>query len=281
MKTLWPALAIALIFFSQSSLALKLDVNIPDSIKLYKNGWKQCMTPFACLKKGETNILTYDDKVWGQPKFLDSQITFADGSTAKGKLAIFGNTDDWSFVKRFAFFQPEGESMAYYLDSNAALLIEQQDKKGPKVFDRYGNTYLERLVSGKLRLTYNPAGGSTTKFVGGFISEHALDNLRKQAAQSSVKASLRDGKGIQAANDLDNTIIDAASSIEISEKEYLLFDEATAQTTAVTKASYQEIMTSIFASCAKTKDDKTAAKLAKKFKKIIKAVEYYNSNCQE
>ena len=144
--------ALLILFFSSAALALSADVKgFPKNYEFKTS--QRCFAPFFCMKKGSSDVATYEDKVWGNPKFWPGSITFKNAEKLTGKLAVFTTPRDWKFVKRFALFIPEGEATAYYVAAGDALLMTQKTKKKELVFDVYGDGYLERLVTGKLRLS--------------------------------------------------------------------------------------------------------------------------------
>lgn len=248
-----------------------------------KIGKTRCVAPNLCFKKDDPTVATYDSGVWGRAKFREGQITLRDGTVLTGRVALLNMAADWNFVKQIALIVPEGEAAAVFIGSDDALLIRQTRKDGVDIYDRYGGNYLRRLVSGPMRLSYNPAAG-TSRPLSDFVSMSVLTNISGAAGREAVIAALRDGKtvseSLEAGKGLGSVVSDALGSIEITEKEYLLYNERSGELIAITKDSYRTDMSTLFANCASAQADaKNLRSLSRKYKKIEEAIEYYNQAC--
>lgn len=239
----------------------------------------RCYLPFVCVKKDET-VASYEHGVWGRPKFLPGEVTLADGGRLAGRIAMFQKDHDWAFVQNAALIIPEGETEAYYIGPGDAVLISQQDEGKTRVYDAYAGAYLQRLISGPLRLSYNPAAGTSNK-LSSFISPVVLDDAQRRMAGETLLKEMKAGKSVReaaAVADLKRQALDAVLSIEITDKEYLLYSESAKTTTAITEDNYPSVMSTQFAACPSADADK-AKKLSKKFGKIEEAVSYLNQTC--
>ena len=221
-----------------------------------------CPTLPICTKKKTPGIGYYDPRVLGHAKFIPGMITLIDGTDLKGDIALLSEPSDWAFVKRTILVIPEGETQALYLGSGDAIYLEQSHKKGVHRFDLYGSSFLKRRVSGRYRLSFNPAAGAS-KGVLSMLPKQAVDELRKQSAESTVRAALNNGKGVraslEAAKANDDAIVDVLSSIEITDKEYLIYDEKNDELEAITQSTWSSWLSAH--AC-----DAADAKLVKKFK---------------
>ncbi len=239
----------------------------------------RCYLPFVCIRKGEVTP-SYEYGVYGRPVFAPGEVLLAGGGRLTGKVALFQKGNDWDFVRHAALVIPEGESDAWYVGPGDAALIHQQGKDGVAVYDAYGDTYLKRLVSGPLRLSYNPAAG-TSHTLSSFVSPVVLDDLQQRLAAEALLKQLKSGKSVresvQVAN-LQQSALSALGSIEITDKEYLLYNEATRELLAINGDNYSQKIGGVFAGCAKA-DAGQARSLGKSMKRIVEAVGYLNSTC--
>ncbi len=243
-------------------------------------GKTRCVFAGVCSSK-KTGIFTYDPGIWGMAKFYDGEVLLRDGTKLAGRVAILNRAADWNFVKRIALVIPEGETDAIYIGEGDAALITQHRKKGPRVFDPYDGAYLQRLVSGTLRLSYNPAAG-TSRPLSDFLPAGTIGSLSGALGRQGVIDALKDGRTVSQSlsegTSAGRALGDALGSIEITEKEYLLYDERADQLTALTKANYRGAMERLFTGCAAA-DAKTVKSFAKKYKKIEEAISFYNASC--
>lgn len=247
------------------------------------NGYEQdkACPIFRSVDK-KTGDSFYDSRVIGYPRFFPGYIITLDGEKVEGRIALFNNqTADWAFVKKCMLIIPDGEEEAQYLGGNAVALIQQQQKKETVYYDLYEGGYLERLVSGKLRLSYNP-NANTSRKISEFVSQSFIDSLRANTARKSVKESLNDGKSMQESIQvaaLKDELINIGAAVEIVDKEYLLYDEQNATTLLITKSNYEQAIQQELGGCP-SMDEKTIIGYAKKYDKIVDAFMEYNEKCK-
>ncbi|MBY0423089.1 MAG: hypothetical protein K2Q06_12355 [Parvularculaceae bacterium] len=244
-----------------------------------KIGKTRCVAPFVCEKKGEPGVYAYSYGVIGRPGFLPGSVTLMDGAVVKGDIALLQFQADWEFVKHVALIIPKGEAAAVFVGPGAAFLLTQTTK-GEDVYDAYGDVYLRRLVSGPLRLSYNPAAG-TSKKVADFLPPGLLESGAREVGGREIMAALKDGrslKDLRKGGSASQALVDVVSSIEITEKEYLIYDEAKQTTTLVTKANYGKVMGELFSACPAA-DKKQANAFARAYGKIVEAFQYLNATC--
>lgn len=258
----------------------KVDVlGIPATMPRIAN--TRCVVPNVCFKKDAPTIASYDPGVIGSPKFRPGAVTLRDGTVLSGVVALLNMAADWEFVKQVALVIPDGESAAVFVGPDDALLISQTGKDGTDTYDRYGSGYLRRLVSGRMRLSYNPAAG-TSRPLSDFVPAALLNNLSGAIGREAVMAALRDGKtvgdSLGAGKSLGSAVSDALASVSITEKEYLLYDEQSGRLTAITKPGYPAALERLFTDCTAA-DAKQVKALSRKYDKIAEAVTYYNSVC--
>lgn len=244
-------------------------------------GKTKCVAPFLCLQDGEARVATYDPHRWGNPKFHPGEVVLRNGAVLKGTVALLTRQQDWDFVKHIALLIPEGEREAFYVGAGDAAVIRQQEDDATVVYDLYGDVYLARLVSGPIRLSYNPSAGTSRKMLD-FLPPALLDDLANRAAAEAALAALKDGKSlresVEAGDGFSGALGEALGSIEITEKEYLLYDEATRETELVTRANYRSAIEALFASCPSADAGKVRS-FAGDFDEIREAVTYRNSTC--
>ncbi len=244
-------------------------------------GKSKCIAPYLCKKKKAPGLYTYNSGVWGNPKFAQGEVVLRDGTVLKGRVALLTRKQDWGFVKHLALIIPEGETDAWYVGPGYAQRITHKKKKTTNIFDMYGSIYLKRLVSGPIRLSYNPAAG-TNKKIADFVSPIILGDIERQARGRATLAALKDGKSLKDAmksgDSFSGTVSKVIASIEITEKEYLVFEKAKGTTTLVTKANYRNALRSLFSICPQA--DQRKLKSFKSYKKIKKAFQYLNASCK-
>ena len=281
MRALSLALApAALALTAAPALATKEKVNVvgvPADLERIEG--TKCVFAGVCFSK-KRGAYTYDPGVWGMAKFYDGEVILRDGTKLTGRIAALGTARDWNFIKRILLVIPEGEADAIYLGSTDALLITQQHKKGPRTYDRYDGAYLQRLVSGKMRLSYNPSAG-TSRPLSDFLPAGTIASLSGAVGRQGVIDAIKDGRTVEESltegTSAGRALGQALSSIEITEKEYLLYDESTDRLTPITKANYASSLATLFAGCAAA--DPKSLKGFRKYKKIVEAVEFYNASC--
>ena len=275
------ALPTALLALLMSSAALATETitvrGIPADMPLMQGA--RCYIPLICVKKGET-LPSYEAGVWGRPKFLPGSVRLANGAELSGRVAMFQIKNDWEFVQNAALLIPDGEEDAYYFGPSDAPVVRQQDDDQAVVYDNYGGSFLKRLVSGPVRLSYNPAAG-TSAALSSFISPIVLEDAQREMAGRTVLEGLKSGKSVREATavaDLKQQALDAILSIEITEKEYLIYDERKQTTVAINEDNYRERMSAVLANCPAVPEDE-AKSLAKKMKRIEDAVKAINQAC--
>lgn len=239
----------------------------------------RCYLPFVCIRKGEETP-GFEFGVYGRPKFAPGDVLLAGGGRLSGRVALFQKGNDWEFVRHAALVIPEGETDAFYVGPGDAVILRQQGKEAMDVYDSYGGLYLKRLISGPLRLSYNPAAG-TSHSLSSFVSPVVLDDLQQRAAAETLLQQLKSGKSVRESMEVANlkqSVINAIGSIEITDKEYLVYNEATKETLAINGDNYSQKMGAVFAACPKA-DAGEVKGLLKSMKKIEAAVGYWNSVC--
>ena len=78
---------------------------------------------------------------------------------------------------------------------------------------------------------------------------------------------------------MKDQLFDIGSSIEIVEKEYLMFREDMGETLLITKSNYEQIITDLFKSCPSL-NPKVAKDFARNYGGIVDAFKTYNENCK-
>ena len=217
----------------------------------------------------------------GYSKFYKGYVITPQGVKMDGSVAVVNYFGDWNFVRRYAVFIPEGEKLGYYLGNGDAATVCQFQKKKTKIFDQYQGIFLERLVSGTVRVYYNPGAGTTTS-IGEIVGPALMDSLRQEVAEGVLRHDLEEGKSFsesvenaQAATDLTS---DIAGAIEITEKEYIIFKEANQETTMVKADSYSSFIYDLFDGCSAV-EPKTVKSYSKKYKSILDIINSYNALC--
>lgn len=253
-------------------------IGVPEDAE--KIGNTRCVFAGVCASK-KTGDYSYDPGVWGMAKFYDGEVVLRDGTKLDGRVAVLNLAADWDFVKRVALVIPAGEADAIYIGAQDAALITQQHKKGERVFDPYDSAYLQRLVSGKMRLSYNPAAG-TSRPLSSFLPAGTISSLSGALGRQGVIDALKDGRTVSESltegTSAGRALGDALASVEITEKEYLLYDEKADILIPITKANYPATMEKLFTNCPAA-DAKQSQKLAKTYKQIEEAISYYNGVC--
>lgn len=237
--------------------------------------------PIFASQNKKTGETFYDSRVIGYPRFFPGYVVMLNGERLEGNIAVFNQqTTDWAFVKRCMLLIPEGKEIAQYIGGGVAIEIFQDKKKEQTYYDLYDGGYLERLVSGKLRLSFNP-NANTTRNISGFISKSFTDSLRRNVAENSIKRSLESGKSVEeslAIANVKDQAISIGSAIEIIDKEYLLYNEASGETKLITRANYEQVLTDVFKTCSAI-SEKDVKGFLKKYDQITDAIETYNKSC--
>ena len=284
MTRLFSILAAFLLTFAAHAANAKITkvnvVGVPEDVERLAVNNGTCIALYLCEKRKNPGVWTYNSQVWGTAKFLPGTITLHDGTVLSGQVALIQRSQDWKFVKHFALIVLEGETDAIYVGPGFAFLITQQTKKSNDVYDMYGNVYLQRLVSGPLRLSFNPSAG-TTRNISEFLPAGFVQDAQRQLAAREVMAAIKNGENLSEVSEggtPSQALADIVASIEITEKEYLLYNEAKAETSLITKNNHKETMALLFSACPEADPD-MVKRHSKSFKKIVEAFEYLNANC--
>lgn len=255
-------------------------VGVPADVERIDVNNGACIAPYLCEKRKKPGIWTYNAQVWGNPKFMEGTVTLHDGSILTGQVALMQRKQDWGFLKHFALIVPNGEDDAIYVGPRAAHSLTQQTKKSSDAYDMYGDFYLKRLVSGPLRLSYNPAAG-TSKNITEFLPAGLVKDAQRQIAGREIIAAIKAGKDLSEVRDggtASQAFGEVVRSIEVTEKEYLAFNEATGVTSLITKSNHKQAMTDLFAACPQAEPSQVKQH-SKSFKMIVEAFEYINAAC--
>jgi len=230
-------------------------------------------------KKKKTGKVYYDSRVFGSPKFFKGYVLALNGEKVEGRIALIAYSKaNFNFVKSCVLVIPDGKKIAEYIGPGVLAEVYIKKKKKNVYYDLYDRTYLERLVSGKIRLSYNPYA-NTSREVSSFVSQSFMDSVRIKTARGSIKKNLDTGKSLRESIGVANMkdqAIQALSSVEIVEKEYLIFDEAKQETILVTKQNYDEVISKLLSRCSSI-DSKQIKKYSRSFKKIREAITAINS----
>ncbi len=250
--------------------------------KFKMNGYQQddgCPI-FSSVDK-KTGDRYYDSRVIGYPRFFPGYIVLINGERVEGNIALFNDqVNDWSFVKRCLLIVPEGEEEAQYLNEGV-VVIKQEKKKDDVFYDLYKGGFLERLVSGSVRLSYNP-DANTTNNISQFVSQSFLDSVRANTAKKSIRESMKEGESMQAAIGkaaFKDQLFEIGNAIEITEKEYLLYNEKTGVTRLIKRDNYEQGIAELFKTCSSVEEKKVRA-YQKNFGKIEDAIKAYNEVCK-
>lgn len=239
--------------------------------------------PLPMAKTNKEGKTIYDPRVFGSPKFFPGAITTITGQEIKGSIAVFNDpVRDWNFVKHALLFIPEGENIAQYLTAGTVVYILQKRKKEDHHYDYYDGIYLRRLISGKLRLSYNPAANNARK-ISQFVSRNFMDSISNKMIKKSIENDLKEGKNIEEVIGkikLKNDAVDAFSQVEITEKEYLLFNASTQETMGLNKNNYAAILNPLLNNC-KNISEKEAKKYLKNYSNIQEVIEFLNTSCTQ
>lgn len=235
--------------------------------------------PLLVTVKKKIGKTFYDSRVFGSPKFRKGYITTLNGERINGRIAIANDPNAaFNFVKGCLLIIPEGKKIAEYIGPGVLAEIYVEQKRKNVFYDLYDGTYLERLVSGPYRLSFNPYA-NTSREVSSFVSQSFIDSVRIKTARGSIKKSLDNGKSLRESigvADMKDQALQALSSVEIVEKEYLIFDEAKQETVLITKNNYSAIISKFLSQCS-TLDAKQVKKYSRSLKKIREAIAALNS----
>lgn len=121
----------------------------------------------------------------------------------------------------------------------------------------------------------------TSRSLSSFVSPVVLDDLQQRLAAEALLKQLKAGKSVRESMEVANlqqSALNALGSIEITDKEYLLYNEATRELLAINGDNYSQVMGGVFAGCAKAEAGQVKS-LGKSMKRIVEAVGYLNRVC--
>jgi hypothetical protein len=238
-----------------------------------------CYAPGVCIAKGDT-LPSITTGVIGSPRFHPGQVTLGNGARLTGRVLVQGETRDWDFVKRRVYLIPQGEADAYFLPLDTVVELRQRTTDAELVFDAYDGVLLQRLLSGAVRLSYNPAANTSRK-LGEFVSPAVLEDAQRRVVGQTVLDTLKAGGDLREARgkaEAKQVAMEALASIEITDKEYLVYETGPRKLHAVTKRNYGEVMRALFAACPAL-DGAAAQSLGRSMSDIKKAVTALNQAC--
>ncbi|RZU47962.1 hypothetical protein EV700_0931 [Fluviicoccus keumensis] len=85
----------------------------------------------------------------------------------------------------------------------------------------------------------------TSRSLSSFVSPVVLDDLQQRLAAEALLKQLKSGKSVRESMEVANlqqSALNALGSIEITDKEYLLFNEATRELLAINGDNYSQVM---------------------------------------
>ena len=241
----------------------------------------KCIAPWLCETKKNPGVFQYQYNIYGNPKFKPGTVRLRQGGEVAGQIALMQRRHKVSFVKHFALLIPEGEQDAVYIEPGYAILLTQQDKKAANVYDAYGDIFLERILSGPVRLSYNPVEWASRKVVD-FLPPGAVDAVAGEVATREIESAIKDGRDlqeVQQSGTASQALRGILSGLEVRDPQYLVYDENSETTTLATKDTYAAVLGELFAGC-EAADPKQIQSLVGSYNKIVKAIEYLNTTCR-
>ena len=232
------------------------------------------------------HVFTYDPQIPGNPNFYPGYVITHAGVKINGQVAIMNVIGtEWTFFPKKIYFIPDKTDIASSVKGGDLLVISQKVKGENLIFDAFDDGYLQRIVSGTLRLSYNPnPKGITQPLFYEQLSE--LDTARINALHRYVEESINEGKplGEVIRSSGKDTPVSAGMSVgstELIEKAYFLKDTRTGKIYMLNEENFKSILESLYSKCLNTSVSKTTNKEdLYNFKKIEESISWFNANCK-
>lgn len=187
-----------------------------------------------------------------EKNFQEGYIMLPNGVQLNGKVAQNKDLGDYDFFIYSVLFLPEGTSVASVFRSGKLAEFGQTMNGKLQIWDGYADGFLLRIVDGRYRVSRNPYSTTKNEFFTSVIN-HAGDSLAKQVAQKALQKSFESGKNInesiENAANTSQAVSEVFGGIEISKKEYLIFDTKANTVKTVNKDSYKEYARSLTFVC--------------------------------
>ncbi len=187
-----------------------------------------------------------------EKNFQEGYIILPNGVQLKGKVAQNKDLGDYDFFIYSVLFLPEGTTVASVFRSGKLAEFGQSVNNQLQIWDGYADGFLLRMVDGRYRVSRNPYSTTKNEFFTSVIN-HAGDSLAKRAAQKTLQKSFENSKNlnesIENAANAGEAVSEVFGGIEITKKEYLVFDTKSNTVKAVNKDSYKEYSRTLASTC--------------------------------
>ncbi len=230
-------------------------------------------------------IFPYDPLLPGNPKFHPGYVITNSGVKINGMVAVMiVMGTEWLFFPKKIYFIPANAEMAFSMAGGDLLEVGQTHKEGISVYDAFGDGYLERIVSGPLRLSYNPNPNLITRPL--FHNQSTVaDSAQINAMQKLVEENFNEGKplyeAIRSGKDISASVDIITVNTEIIEQQYFLTDTRSGKITLIREETFKNILEPIYSTCpAYSNLQKDAREALFNYKKIEESIKWYNANCK-
>ena len=230
-------------------------------------------------------IFPYDPFLPGNPKFHPGYVITMTGVKIIGQVAVMTVMGtDWLFFPKRIYFIPANAEIASSMAGGELLEVGQTNKDGVSIYDTFGDGYLERIVSGTLRLSYNPNPKLITRPL--FYHTSKLpDSIQIKAMQKFVEENINEGKplneAIRSGKDVSGIIDVIPVNTEVIEPQYFLKDTRTGKITLLHKETFKGILEPIFSACpGYAKLSGEILEDLYEYNEIEESVKWFNANCK-
>lgn len=183
--------------------------------------------------------------------FQPGYAVLPDGVKLKGSIAQDRTAGDYDFFIYGIFFLPERSNVASFIRGGALQEFGQEINGRMIIWDGYADGYLKRLVDGRYRLTRNPYSSARLEWFTS-LKNPTADSLSKQVASEAFSQNIKSSKDINSAIETSVSaadFVEALGNIDITRKEFLLFDVKTRTVQTVNKENFKTTCEQLVRDC--------------------------------
>ncbi|HRI79462.1 MAG TPA: hypothetical protein PLR06_08000 [Cyclobacteriaceae bacterium] len=229
-------------------------------------------------------VFIYDPLIPGNPNFYPGYVITNSGVSITGQVAVLNVMGtEWRFFPKKIYFIPDKTDFASSMGGGDLLEVGQKLKKDFLIFDAFGDGYLQRIVSGTLRLSYNPDPKVITQPLF-YDASIVQDSAKMKALQHFIEEGINEGKPLGEVIRGKDSPVSADMSLanaELIEKTYFLKDTRSGKIYMLNEANFRSVVEPLYSQCPNTANASTKGKTdLYNYRKVEESVLWFNANCK-
>ncbi len=215
--------------------------------------------------------------------FQTGYMLLRDGARIKGKIAQERESGDYDFFIHGIFFLPDQSNVASFIRGGALHEFGQEIDGTLQIWDGYADGYLKRLVDGRYRLTRKPYSSSSEEWFTS-LKDPTMDTLTAKAATEAFSEDIKSGKDINSS--IEDVVsagdfVEALGNIDLSGKEYFIYDTRKRTLLTVNKDHFKEISEELTKPCKdKLPSDPAERQELTSWDHLEEFVQFLNTSCK-